>query len=144
MQGSIHWSALGVVLLLVLLVLATLQTLIWPSPKPFPASMHDLHPADRLDLDEIIQRLTFINSFGFEMMFTPIIMCQAPRAEVVLVLSRSRSVTPADRGNYDLIEAGYNYINSSRPPKILESPLDSKSLMAGGFLLPTRGAHSDI
>ena len=61
---------------------------------------------------------------------------QAPRAEVVLVLSRSRSVTPADRGNYDLIEAGYNYINSSRPPKILESPLDSKSLMAGWFLLP--------
>merc|ERR1719264_970155 len=55
---------------------------------------------------------------------------KAPRAEVVLVLSRSRSVTPADRGNYDLIEAGYNYINSSRPPKILESPLDSKSLMA--------------
>jgi len=54
---------------------------------------------------------------------------KAPRAEVVLVLSRSRSVTPADR-NYDLIEAGYNYINSSRPPKILESPLDSKSLMA--------------
>lgn len=47
------------------------------------------------------------------------------------MLSRSRSVTPADRGNYDLIEAGYNYINSSRPPKILESPLDSKSLMAG-------------
>ena len=60
---------------------------------------------------------------------------QAPRAEVVLVLSRSRSVTPADRGNYDLIEAGYNYINSSRPPKILESPLDSKSLMAGWLLL---------
>jgi hypothetical protein len=54
---------------------------------------------------------------------------KAPRAEVVLVLSRSRSVTPADR-NYDLIEAGYNYINSSRPPKILESPLDSKSLLA--------------
>ena len=53
---------------------------------------------------------------------------------MVLVLSRSRSVTPADRGNYDLIEAGYNYINSSRPPKILESPLDSKSLMAGWFL----------
>ena len=59
---------------------------------------------------------------------------QAPRAEVVLVLSRSRSVTPADR-NYDLIEAGYNYINSSRPPKILESPLDSKSLMAGNNYL---------
>ena len=64
-----------------------------------------------------------------------IILFQAPRAEVVLVLSRSRSVTPADRGNYDLIEAGYNYINSSRPPKILESPLDSKSLMAGWFFL---------
>ena len=56
---------------------------------------------------------------------------QAPRAEVVLVLSRSRSVTPADR-SYDLIDAAtYNFINSSRPPKILESPLDSKSLSAG-------------
>ena len=60
-------------------------------------------------------------------------MVKAPRAEVVLVLSRSRSVTPADR-NYDLIEAGYNYINSSRPPKILESPLDSKSLLAGNIV----------
>jgi hypothetical protein len=47
-------------------------------------------------------------------------------------------VTPADRGNYDLIEAGYNYINSSRPPKILESPLDSKSLMAGELIAGTR------
>merc|ERR1719277_1387115 len=57
---------------------------------------------------------------------------KAPRAEVVLVLSRSRSVTPADR-SYDLIDAAtatYNFINSSRPPKILESPLDSKSLSA--------------
>jgi len=46
------------------------------------------------------------------------------------VLSRSRSVTPADR-SYDLIDAAtYNFINSSRPPKILESPLDSKSLSA--------------
>ena len=58
-------------------------------------------------------------------------LLQAPRAEVVLVLSRSRSVTPADR-SYDLIDAAtYNFINSSRPPKILESPLDSKSLSAG-------------
>ena len=49
----------------------------------------------------------------------------------MLVLSRSRSVTPADR-SYDLIDAAtYNFINSSRPPKILESPLDSKSLSAG-------------
>merc|ERR1712079_517883 len=56
---------------------------------------------------------------------------KAPRAEVVLVLSRSRSATPADR-SYDLIDAAtYNFINSSRPPKILESPLDSKSLSAG-------------
>lgn len=47
------------------------------------------------------------------------------------MLSRSRSVTPADR-SYDLIDAAtYNFINSSRPPKILESPLDSKSLSAG-------------
>ena len=60
---------------------------------------------------------------------------QAPRAEVVLVLSRSRSVTPADR-SYDLIDAStYNFINSSRPPKILESPLDSKSLSAGSYQL---------
>jgi hypothetical protein len=39
-------------------------------------------------------------------------------------------VTPAER-QYDFVEAGYAYINSSRPPKILESPLDSKSLMSG-------------
>ena len=61
-------------------------------------------------------------------------MCQAPRAEVVLVLSRSRSVTPADRSYCDLLDTrdpAYNFINSSRPPKILESPLDSKSLSAG-------------
>jgi len=63
---------------------------------------------------------------------------KAPRTEVVLVLSRSRSVTPAegaygvgggDRADY----AAYNYINmssSGRPPKILESPLDSKSLLS--------------
>jgi hypothetical protein len=55
---------------------------------------------------------------------------------VVLVLSRSRSVTPAER-QYDFVEAGYAYINSSRPPKILESPLDSKSLMTGEDRLMT-------
>merc|ERR1712088_799743 len=55
---------------------------------------------------------------------------KAPRAEVVLVLSRSRSVTPAE-GAYDRTDyPSYNYLNSGRPPKILESPLDSKSLMA--------------
>ena len=70
---------------------------------------------------------------------------QAPRAEVVLVLSRSRSVTPADR-SYDLIDAAtatYNFINSSRPPKILESPLDSKSLSAGKIFFSLMGTlHS--
>ena len=53
---------------------------------------------------------------------------------MVLVLSRSRSVTPADRSYCDLLDTrdpAYNFINSSRPPKILESPLDSKSLSAG-------------
>merc|ERR1712123_497353 len=56
---------------------------------------------------------------------------KAPRAEVVLVLSRSRSVTPADRGHYEsMMDPGYTYINHSRPPKILESPMDSKSFMA--------------
>merc|ERR1711902_25444 len=55
---------------------------------------------------------------------------KAPRAEVVLVLSRSRSVTPAE-GAYDRSEyPSYNYLNSGRPPKILESPLDSKSLLS--------------
>ena len=50
------------------------------------------------------------------------------------MLSRSRSVTPADRSYCDLLDTrdpAYNFINSSRPPKILESPLDSKSLSAG-------------
>ena len=75
---------------------------------------------------------------------------QSPRAEVVLVLSRSRSVTPAaessssfhDRSCVTTAESyaaaagsssSYNYVNmsSSRPPKILESPLDSKSLLSG-------------
>ena len=56
------------------------------------------------------------------------------------MLSRSRSVTPADR-SYDLIDAAtYNFINSSRPPKILESPLDSKSLSAG----KTREGETDV
>ncbi len=67
---------------------------------------------------------------------------QAPRAEVVLVLSRSRSVTPAEgaygggSGDYSGgsgVSSPYSYVNitSGRPPKILESPLDSKSLLAG-------------
>merc|ERR1712024_321872 len=57
-------------------------------------------------------------------------MLKAPRAEVVLVLSRSRSVTPAE-GAYDRSDySSYNYLNSGRPPKILESPLDSKSLLS--------------
>lgn len=67
---------------------------------------------------------------------------KAPRAEVVLVLSRSRSVTPAENGGYDRADGGYgtagggspySYVNmnSGRPPKILESPLDSKSLLSG-------------
>merc|ERR1712241_1532537 len=55
---------------------------------------------------------------------------KAPRAEVVLVLSRSRSVAPAE-GAYDRTDyPSYNYLNSGRPPKILESPLDSKSLLS--------------
>ncbi len=59
-------------------------------------------------------------------------LLQAPRAEVVLVLSRSRSVTPATDYCYDRSDyPTYNYINSGRPPKILESPLDSKSLLSG-------------
>ena len=61
---------------------------------------------------------------------------KAPRAEVVLVLSRSRSVTPAE-GAYDRADyPSYNYLNSGRPPKILESPLDSKSLLSGNNLIP--------
>ena len=59
------------------------------------------------------------------------------------MLSRSRSVTPAENGYYDrssvsaaesyAAAASYSYVNmsSSRPPKILESPLDSKSLLSG-------------
>ena len=51
---------------------------------------------------------------------------------MVLVLSRSRSVTPHGEGAYDRTDyPSYNYLNSGRPPKILESPLDSKSLLSG-------------
>jgi len=55
---------------------------------------------------------------------------KAPRAEVVLVLSRSRSVTPLDSLLDELSYHRPSVINtfSSRPPKILESPMDSKSL----------------
>ena len=53
----------------------------------------------------------------------------------MLVVSRSRSVTPLEgSGSYDRTDySSYNYINmsSGRPPKILESPLDSKSLLSG-------------
>lgn len=56
----------------------------------------------------------------------------------MLVLSRSRSVTPAetncgDRSDFSSTAASYSYVNigSGRPPKILESPLDSKSLLSG-------------
>lgn len=68
---------------------------------------------------------------------------KSPRPEVVLVLSRSRSVTPQESsltendGNYThrpLI----NHVTTPRPPKILESPMDSKSLFsaAAAILIP--------
>ena len=63
---------------------------------------------------------------------------QAPRPDntVVMVLSRSRSVTPHGEGSYDRTDyPSYNYLNSGRPPKILESPLDSKSLLSGSKYL---------
>ena len=49
-------------------------------------------------------------------------MCQAPRAEVVLVLSRGRSVTLADPSYCDLLDnrdPAYYIINSSRLPETL-------------------------
>jgi hypothetical protein len=80
---------------------------------------------------------------------------KAPRAEVVLVLSRSRSVTPAENGasyNSSAASSGdyaasYSYVNlgSSRPPKILESPLDSKSLLSDlKFVDAPRGAPMTV
>ena len=42
-------------------------------------------------------------------------------------------MTPAE-GAYDRTDyPSYNYLNSGRPPKILESPLDSKSLLSGMY-----------
>merc|ERR1711982_264383 len=39
--------------------------------------------------------------------------------------------TPHGEGSYDRTDyPSYNYLNSGRPPKILESPLDSKSLLS--------------
>lgn len=67
-------------------------------------------------------------------------LSQSPRPEVVLVLSRSRSVTPQESGmsegdgNYTHRPALINHVTSPRPPKILESPMDSKSLVSGEFL----------
>ncbi|KAK4327584.1 hypothetical protein Pmani_001941 [Petrolisthes manimaculis] len=62
---------------------------------------------------------------------------KSPRPEVVLVLSRSRSVTPQESsgmndgdGSYTHRPALINHITSPRPPKILESPMDSKSLVS--------------
>ncbi len=69
-----------------------------------------------------------------------IAVLKAPRPEVVLVLSRSRSATPtpSGEGERDAAEAAANspgYVNAvTRPPRILESPLDSKSLVQSGEL----------
>jgi hypothetical protein len=84
----------------------------------------------------IMKSLKTKNCLNFEAFITLFSFAlQAPRAEVVLVLSRSRSVTPATDYCYDRSDyPSYNYINSGRPPKILESPLDSKSLLSGKTL----------
>ena len=61
-------------------------------------------------------------------------MCQATRAEVVLVLESGRSVTLADPSYCDLLDTrdpAYYIINSSCLPETLESSLDNNSLSAG-------------
>ena len=61
-------------------------------------------------------------------------MCQATRAEVVLVLESGRSVTLADPSYCDLLDTrdpAYYIINSSRPPETLESPLALDNKTAG-------------
>ena len=58
------------------------------------------------------------------------------------MLSRSRSVTPQEAGGdapgdgAGLRAPPYvNHIASPRPPKILESPMDSKSLLSGELMM---------
>ena len=65
-------------------------------------------------------------------------MCQAPRAEVVLVLSRwccrAGAVALADPSYCALLDTrdpAYYIINSSCLPETLESSLDNNSLSAG-------------
>ncbi|KAK8738249.1 hypothetical protein OTU49_004129 [Cherax quadricarinatus] len=104
-------------------------------------TVHKVIPGSLADRDGRIQRGDRVLSINGKNLRgvthrEALTILKSPRPEVVLVLSRSRSVTPQESsgaesdGNFTHRPSLINHITSPRPPKILESPMDSKSLIS--------------
>lgn len=104
-------------------------------------TVHKVIPGSLADRDGRIQRGDRVLSINGKNLRgvthrEALTILKSPRPEVVLVLSRSRSVTPQEsnttesEGSFVHRPALINHVTSPRPPKILESPMDSKSLIS--------------
>ncbi|XP_042240918.1 pro-interleukin-16-like isoform X2 [Homarus americanus] len=104
-------------------------------------TVHKVIPGSLADRDGRIQRGDRVLSINGKNLRgvthrEALAILKSPRPEVVMVLSRSRSVTPQEsggtesEGNFIHRPALINHVTSPRPPKILESPMDSKSLIS--------------